>query len=108
MRARSSSNQDVPCSDLLPIDFDRVRINECCHSPVDHHAGVDKQVLINAIQALDFFGLVVAQNRPVELALAHSPAETRGIFKFFGKVRAVDEELLRNTADVDTGAAEKR
>src|SRR3546814_18708482 len=48
---------------------------------------------------------IVAQGRPVELAVGHLPAETAGIGDILGEMGAVDEQFLGHAAANDAGAA---
>src|SRR3546814_9063793 len=48
---------------------------------------------------------IVAQGRPVELAVGHLPAETAGIGDILGEMGAVDEQFLGHATANDAGAA---
>src|SRR5690606_35896699 len=59
-----------------------------------------------AVEALDLAILVGDQRRPIESCALDGPAEATGVGEFFGEVRAIDQQLLRHTANVDAGAAQ--
>ena len=63
-------------------------------------------MLVEAFQPRDLAVLVGDQRRPVEARLRHGPAIAGGILEMLGKLRGVDEELLRHAAADDAGAAE--
>ena len=69
-------------------------------------AAVDQQVAVDAIEALDLAGLVGDQGRPVELHALDRPAEAARLLQLVGDVGAIDQQLLRHTADVHAGAAQ--
>ena len=49
---------------------------------------------------------IVAQHRPVEIAVADVPAEAARVLQILGEMRAVDEQLLGHAAADDAGAAD--
>jgi len=68
---------------------------------------LDQHVLVHAVEARDLAVLVPEQRRPVEARLAaQRPAVAARDLEVFSPVRGVGEELLRDAADVDAGAAE--
>jgi hypothetical protein len=74
---------------------------------MDLNAGLDQHVLVYAVQARDLAVLVPEQRRPVEARLAaQREAVAARNFKVFPPVRGVGEQLLRDAADIDAGAAE--
>jgi hypothetical protein len=70
------------------------------------NAGLLQDALVDAVEARDFLVLVGEQRLPVEMGLAGGPAIGGGDVEILAPVRGVGEELLRDTADVDAGAAE--
>src|SRR5258708_37264138 len=73
----------------------------------DFHAGELQHALVDAVQARDLAVLAGEQRFPVEARLADAPAVERGGLEILPEVRGVGEELLRDAADVDAGAAEE-
>ena len=63
-------------------------------------------VVVDALEPLDLGEHVVAQDRPVELALADVPAEAARVLEVLGEMGAVDEQLLGHAAADDAGAAD--
>src|SRR5687767_11486167 len=70
------------------------------------HAGIDERALVDAVKPRDLAVLAGEQRPPVEARLAHRPAVRRRDLEVLAKVRRIGEELLRDAADVDAGAAE--
>jgi hypothetical protein len=73
---------------------------------MDFHARLLQDVFVDAVEARDFLVLVGEQRLPVEARLADSPTIGGGDVEILSPVRGVGEELLRDAADVDAGAAE--
>jgi hypothetical protein len=74
---------------------------------MDLDTGFDQHALVHAVQARDLAVLVLEQRRPVEARLAaQRPAVAARNLEILAKVRGVGEQLLRDAADVDAGAAE--
>ena len=73
---------------------------------MDLDAGIDEDALVDAVQARDLAVLVGEQRRPVEARLADAPAVGGSELEILAQVRRVGEQLLRDAADVDAGAAE--
>jgi hypothetical protein len=74
---------------------------------MDLDAGLDQHAFVHAVQARDLAVLVLEQRRPVEARLAaQRPAVAARDLEILAKVRGVGEQLLRDAADVDAGAAE--
>ena len=69
-------------------------------------AGALEQAAVDAVQARDLRVLRADQRRPIERGVADRPAEPGRVFEVVGELRRVDEELLRDAADVHAGAAE--
>src|SRR6185503_5234464 len=72
----------------------------------DHAAGAFHRAAVVAVQALELFVLVGDQGGPVERRVVDRPAVTDGVLELFRKGGGVDEELLRNAAAMNAGAAE--
>jgi hypothetical protein len=72
----------------------------------DLHPRFPQHVLVHAVEARDLLVLVRQQRRPVEAGLARGPAIRGGDLEVLAEMRGVGEELLRDAADVDAGAAE--
>jgi hypothetical protein len=68
--------------------------------------GIAQELDIDPVEAIDFGVLVGDQSRPVEARRPDRPAEAAGILEVLGKVGAVDQELLRDAAADDAGAAD--
>ena len=83
-----------------------MRIKNNCTASKNRNPGVDQDALVDAVQARDLAVLVRQQPAPVEDRLGDAPAEIGGVLQFVAEVRRVGEELLRDAADVDAGAAE--
>jgi hypothetical protein len=73
---------------------------------VNFHAGAGQSALVDAVEAGNFLVLVGEQRLPVEARFADDPAVAGGDVEILAPVRGVGEELLRDAADVDAGAAE--
>jgi hypothetical protein len=77
---------------------------------VDLDAGVDQHALVDAVQPRDLAVLVPEQRRPVEARLGGRRTERPAVgarnLEILAEMRGVGEELLRDAADVDAGAAE--
>jgi hypothetical protein len=69
-----------------------------------------QHALVDAVQARDLAVLVGKQRRPIEagfcLICPEGPAIGLGDLEVLAEMRRVGEELLRDAADVDAGAAE--
>jgi hypothetical protein len=74
---------------------------------VDFHAGSFEHALVDAVQARNLAVLVGEQRLPVEVRFAGAPAVGGGDLELLAPMRGVGEELLRDAADVDAGAAER-
>ena len=83
-----------------------MRTQNNCTAPQNRHPGVDENALVDAVQARDFALLVLEELLPVEDRFGDAPAEIGGVLQLVAEVRGVGEELLRDAADVDAGAAE--
>jgi hypothetical protein len=72
--------------------------------------GQSQNPLVHAVEARDLVVLVGEQGVPVEMRLARigpdGPAVALGDLEILAEVRGVGEQLLRDAADVDAGAAE--
>jgi hypothetical protein len=73
---------------------------------MDLDAGIDQHALVDAVQPRDLAVLVRDQGLPVEGAFADGPAVGAREREVLAEMRGVGEELLRDAADVDAGAAE--
>jgi hypothetical protein len=74
---------------------------------MDLDARFHQHVFVYAVQARNFAVLVLEQRRPVEARLAaQRPAVAARDLEILAKMRGVGEQLLRDAADVDAGAAE--
>src|SRR6266850_7467157 len=73
----------------------------------DFNAGIAQRALVDAVQARDLAVLVGEQRLPVEAGSFHGPAEGGGDLEVLAKMRPVTEQLFREAADVDAGAAEQ-
>ncbi len=66
----------------------------------NRHIMVRQRLLIQPLEAPDFGHHIVAQHRPVEGAARNIPSEHCRVVEVLSKVRAIDEQFLRNaTAD---------
>jgi hypothetical protein len=66
-----------------------------------------QHALVDAVQARDLAILVGEQSLPVERGRLGGPAEGGGDLEFLAEMRRVAEQLFRDAADVDAGAAEQ-
>lgn len=106
LRPAAGSDQDVFRGEALTVDLDLMRADDLRVRLVQGHAAVDQQVAINAVEAIDLAVLVGDQGRPVEIRFTQAPAETGRLLEVFSKMRAVHQQFLRHTADVDAGATQ--
>src|SRR5271166_6279199 len=103
---RAGGHQDLVRRVGPTVDFDRMRIDQ--HAPpfdqldpaILQHAAIDLR------EPLDLTVLGVDQGGPVEARHGHRPAKAGGIGKGVGKLRAIDEQLLRHAAADHAGAAD--
>jgi len=106
VRPAAGGDEDMACGDGLAIDGNGVRIGELRAAADDRDSRFRQDVFVDAVEARDLPVLVGEQRRPVEAWLTDDPAVGRGDLEVFPPMRGVGEELLRNAADVDAGAAE--
>jgi hypothetical protein len=69
------------------------------------HVVSSQDAAIDAFQAIQLAVLRLDHRRPVEASAVHRPAEAARVLKLLGIVRAVDQQLLRDAAAHDAGAA---
>ena len=84
---------------------DRMRIFQHCTAVEHLGAGVLKTAPVEPLKTFDFTVLVFQQNVPVERSRPNSPTKSPAIFKMLGKLRGIDEKLLRNAAANDARSA---
>ena len=90
----------------LVADGDGLGVEQAAGAADMRGSGVVQQSLVDALQAVELGRFGSHHRRPVEGGLAHGPAVARGVFEVVAEVRGVDQELLRDAAAVDAGAAE--
>jgi hypothetical protein len=83
-----------------------MRVDDGGPPAVDRDAGDVEDALVDRVEAGDLLVLVSYKNTPIEARLTGRPAVSLGDLELLAPVRRVGEELLRNAADVDAGAAE--
>jgi hypothetical protein len=83
-----------------------MRIQNNCTATKNRDTRVHQYPFVDAVQAGDLAVLVRQEFPPVEDRLGDAPAEIGGVLQLVAEVRGVGEELLRDAADVDAGAAE--
>src|SRR5438067_11490796 len=105
-RPGAGGDEDVPRAVVAPVHLHRVRIDDRGAAADDFHAGRREQPLVNGVEPRDLLVLVRKQRGPFEAWFAARPAVGLGDLEFLAPVRRVGEELLRDAADVDAGAAE--
>jgi hypothetical protein len=81
---------------LRPID-DGARLEE-------RHAGLFQIGLIDVVETINLSIFVSDHRCPVEARLANRPAKAACIFKDFGEMRGVDQQLFGHAASNDAGA----
>ena len=86
--------------------FNRMSVDDSRAGAQYLHARIDQQTLIDSVETGDLLILVGDQLVPIEVALAHGPAEAAGIFKRLVEFGRIHQKLFRNTPDVDASAAE--
>ncbi len=69
-------------------------------------ARVDEQFSVDLVEPGDFAILVGDQCGPIEAAISQRPAETRRVFEVVAKMGCIDEEFLRDAAQVHAGSSE--
>src|SRR3546814_15215927 len=67
---------------------------------------VVERLTIKTLEPVDLGEHIVAQHRPVELAVGDVPAELARVVDILGEMRAVNEQFLGHAAADDTGAAD--
>src|SRR6185436_12451439 len=102
----AGSDEDMPSGDGFSVDRNRVRIHHLRATVQDLDPGVLQHPFVDAVEPRDLPVLVGEQRLPVETRLSDRPAIGGGDVKILAPVRGVGEELLRDAADVDAGAAE--
>ncbi|MNH15837.1 hypothetical protein D3C79_754600 [compost metagenome] len=88
----------------LAIDFHLMGPRQFGVAFKQGHTAVDQQVAVDTVEPLDLAVLVGDQLAPVELGVFQRPAKACGLLEVIGKMRAVDQQFFRHTADIDTGA----
>src|SRR5256885_3038376 len=106
-RPGAGGDQDVLRAGAPPAHFYGVRIDEGGASAYDSNADGAQQSLVDGVESRYLLVLVGEQRPPVELRPRCRPAVGLGDLEFLAPVGRVGEELLRDAADVDAGAAEK-
>ncbi len=106
LRPRARGDEDVLRGNAAPVDLDRMRVHHRRAAAQNLYAGERQHALVHAVQACDLAVLVGDQRRPVEARLAHGPAVALRDLEVLAEVGRVREQLLRDAADVDAGAAE--
>ena len=105
MRPATGRDEDMFCGVALTPDRDRVGIDEDRAVFEYFAAGAVQQTQVHPVQTRDFDILVGNEFGPLESGRRGVPAiafrDRLGVWK----LRAVNEEFLRNAADIDTGAA---
>jgi hypothetical protein len=91
---------------LFPVDFDLVRTEKRRAPAQDLDLGLRQDALVDRVQARDLAVLVGEQRAPVEARFAEGPAVAFRDLEVLAEMRGVGEQLLRDAADVDAGAAE--
>src|SRR5229473_2836816 len=76
------------------VDQDRASVD-------DRRTGRRQRIAIDAVQALNLVILVGNEPGPVKTAGPDAPAKAWGLFKCRPVLGCVDQQLLRDTADVD-------
>ena len=99
-------HQDLVGGDRLAGDLDRVAVHQPAAPHVQLHAGALEQADVDAVQAIDLLGDVVAQRRPGVRRFGQGPAKGRGVLELVRELGAVDQELLRHAAADHAGAAD--
>ena len=89
-------------------DLDLVGADDA-RPPADQlDAGARQELAVDGIEAADLGAPVRLQRLPVEARGADAPAEAVRFLEAFGVVGGEAVQLLRDAADVDAGAAERR
>jgi hypothetical protein len=88
------------------LQVDGVAIDQAGPTAQDAHAGIDQQLLVDAVQARDLGRAVGAQAVPVEARFTHLPAVAGGVVQVVSVVRRIAVQLLGDAADVHAGAAQ--
>jgi hypothetical protein len=70
------------------------------------HTRLVEEAAVDLVEPCDFAVLADNQLGPLQGARAHHPAEPSSVLEGFAKVRGIDQQLLRDAADVHAGAAE--
>src|SRR3546814_19849 len=105
-RPAAGRDEDIFRRDDPAADPDGVRILDG-GAVLDHRAaGIGQKSVVDLVEAADLPVLVRDQLRPVEAALADRPAVALGVAEVLAVMRGVGQELLRDAADIDAGAAE--
>jgi hypothetical protein len=88
------------------VDLYSVFINNRSNTPENLYSRLREHLLIDAVQARDLAVLVGEQRVPVEFRLTDGPAIALRDLEVLAEMRGVGEQLFRDAADVDAGAAE--
>ncbi len=106
-RPRARGNEDMFRRYLLAAcQRDLVRTRNLGPFLEDRDIMAFERVGIGPFEPVHIGQHVVAQDLPVELALADFPAEFLAVFQILGEMGTVDEHLLRHAAANDAGAAD--
>ena len=90
------------------VDLDLVRADELGPAADHGRSGALEQLAVDAVEAADLRRAPRLQGRPVEARGADAPAEAARLGEALGVVRGEAVQLLRNAAEIDAGAAERR
>ena len=107
-RPASGGDDDVRGAMANAVDLDFVRADELGPAADHGRSGAFEQLAVDAVEAADLRGAARLQGRPVEARRADAPAEAACLGEALGVMRGEAVQLLRNAAEVDAGAAERR
>src|SRR5512135_94166 len=106
LRARTGGDENVLRAPAASRDLHGVGIDDNRAPAQDLGARADERALVHRVQARHLPILAGDELRPVECRLADAPAVADRVLEVVAKMRRIGEQLLRDAADVHTGAAE--
>ena len=90
----------------MPRHLDGVRVSENALALQEMDLVPAQDAAVDALEAIELAVLRLDQRRPVEAGAIDAPAEAARILELVGIMRAVDQQLLRDTAAHHAGPAD--
>ncbi len=106
-RPCAGCDKDMRCGNFAPADeLHAVRPGNDRPLAENLDIVIAQRLAVQPFEPVDLGCDIIAQGAPVESRFFGAPAKAFGIFHILGKMRAINEQLFRNTAADDAGAAD--